>query len=201
MRIFALTIIGSALLASPLALRTDVSASSVDQPDVQAPVASDIFYTVPTKITPIAIQESIEQSIIGGGYDDFLRTQYDEGVKTAFREAYAINLMHPLWNENSAHVLLDDIAHAASNGIDVSDIKAQAAEAAYARFYAPTPGERARADIDLSLAYIAWQNQSSLQGDRDPNQPRLASLDLNLVQAADNAFDAPIASFVGLDLK
>lgn len=134
-------------------------------------------------ISDASIEVAIEASVISGEHDAALNQNYGEGVAQAFREAYAINVMNPLWTETSGKELIKAVSMMETMGVVDQSMKHQAEQALKNRFNGTTAQQRAEGDMELSKTYIHIEDlRHATASNMAP--PRLAGLDSHLISAA-----------------
>lgn len=151
----------------------------------QTPNSASVQKASYQPISPAAIAVAIETSVVAGEHDKLLQ-YYGNGVAQAFREAYAINVMNPLWTEESAQELIMAVSVMEDQGVVQQNIKQQANQAFKNRFDGFNAEARAQGDMALSMTYIHLEDLRH-GSDTDASKmapPRLAGLDSHLISAA-----------------
>lgn len=131
-------------------------------------------------ISDLSISSEIEKSVLAGEHDETLTQTYDVGVSQAFRAAYAINVMNPLWTESSAKDLFLAASAMQGQGVVGQDMLQEIEQAMENRFEGATAKKRAQGDMALSMTYIGLENLRHPEGSKTP---RLADLDTHLFSA------------------
>jgi len=137
-------------------------------------------------ISDASIEAAIEISVMSGEHDAALNQKYGEGVAQAFRGAYAINVMNPLWTETSAKELIKAVSIMEEAGSVDQSLKQQAEQALNNRFEGTTAKQRAEGDMALSMTYIHLEDLHNAPDAQASEMapPRLAGLDSHLISAA-----------------
>ena len=134
-------------------------------------------------ISDASIEAEIESSVIKGEHDAMLNETYGDGVAQAFRAAYAINVMSPLWSESSAKQLVKAVSIMEDQGTVNSTVESEAKDALESRFEGKTAQQRAQGDMALSMTYIHLEDLRHAPDAQTSEMatPRLANLDEHLL--------------------
>lgn len=182
---FKTTLTLSAALLASVTLFPNVATAQMSR-DIQENQSAQIEETSYHPVSDLSIGTAIESSVMAGEHDETLTREYDEGVTQAFRSAYAINVMNPLWTKSSANDLVLAVSAMQGQGLVSSDMQSQVEEALKNRFEGLTAKQRAQGDMALSMTYIQLENLRRPAGSQ---APRLANLDRNLFSAAQSGFE------------
>jgi|GEM_PF-5874968 len=148
-------------------------------------------------ISEASIEAEIERSVMKGEHDAMLNKTYGDGVAQAFRAAYAINVMSPLWSENSADQLLKAVSIMEEQGTIDPVVELEAGKALKDRFEGKTALQRAQGDMALSMTYIHLEDvrNSPETQTSEMATPRLAGLDTQLFKTAQSGREGDTSEF------
>jgi murein L,D-transpeptidase YcbB/YkuD len=186
---FRTTLTLSAAILASLSVFPNMAAAQ-DNREVNA--ATQLESTSYHPISELSIGTAIESSVMAGEHDEALRHEFDEGVMQAFRAAYAINVMNPLWTERSAKELILTVSEMERQGLVGSEMSRKVEQAFKNRFDGATAEKRAQGDMALSMSYIHLENLRNPPGSQ---APRLAELDTNLFSAGQSGIEETEAGY------
>ena len=186
---FRTTLTLSAALLASVTLFPNMAAAQINN-EVNA--SAQLQTTSYHPVSELSIGSAIEQSVMAGEHDAALTRDFDEGVTQAFRAAYAINVMNPLWTENSANELVSAVSIMEKEGLVESDMTRKVEQALKNRFEGSTAEKRAQGDMALSMTFIQLENLRHPPGYQ---APRLANLDTNLFSAAQAGIEETEAGY------
>ncbi|WP_417513231.1 L,D-transpeptidase family protein [Minwuia sp.] len=107
------------------------------------------------------IRKQIETLVLDGLIEDELSEDVKEGAVLALRQAYARHVFEPIWTSDTAHDLYDAVADAFSRGLVVKPATLRAIDELVSERDSDDPAVAARADIELSSAYVRLASQVS----------------------------------------
>lgn len=149
-------------------------------------------------VSEASIEAEIESSVMKGEHDAMLNETYGDGVAQAFRAAYAINVMSPLWSENSAEQLIKAVSIMENKGSVDSIVELEAEKALKDRFEGTTASQRAQGDMALSKTYIHLEDVRNSPPEAQTSEmtaPRLAGLDTQLFTTAQSGRENDTSEF------
>ena len=180
--------LSAALLASVTLFPTMAAAQANNEVNGQAQLQTTSYHP----ISDLSISNAIESSVMAGEHDETLMREYDEGVMQAFRAAYAINVMNPLWTESSAKDLVLAVSAMEGEGLVESEMTQNVDQAIKNRFEGSTAKKRAQGDMALSMIFIHLEN---LRHPLGSPAPRLANLDTELFSAGHSGVEETEAGY------
>ena len=160
----------AAAIASPFAAsaQTETVLSSLD-PEIVGEQSGPAGH-IPDGTVSAAIEGELSPSPSEGAHDP------DHALKQALFAAYAMRVFDPIWTEDGARALISAYAEAPQEGLLLSPDVLRTLREASRAITSDNADEAARADIELSAAFIALANRRlnglSVQTDENADTPR-----------------------------